>query len=295
MLPNWHRVFFWVMAGAAILLALYLLISPGLAERFVFIPDSTDPGAPPVLAGIPGEDVELEASDGIQIHGWWWNAGADAPAVVFFHGNAGNISIRVHTARGLVERGVSVFLLSYRGYGRSQGRPSEEGVLLDGRRALDWVADEVGGAHRVVLHGRSLGGFVAAGVAAVTSSPVGGLILESTFTSLHAMAREVYPFIPSFLMSRLHGHFDTLSTVQSTQHPILVIHGGADRLIPPAMGESIHATAPNAQEFYRVSGAGHNDLPMVAGAEYFDRVASFVRQVAGTGAGAEGAGGGSMP
>ncbi len=258
---------------------LYLVISPRLAETLLFFPDSSDPGAPPPVVGVEGRDVELVAEDGVRIHGWWWDAGEEAPAVVFFHGNAGNLAIRVSTAEGLVARGLSVFILSYRGYGRSEGRPSEEGVLHDGRAALQWVADEVSSTGRVVLHGRSLGGFVAAGVGA--QEPVAGVVMESSFTTLYEIAREVYPIVPRFLLGRLRGHFDNLDSVSRIDAPVLVIHGSADALIPPEMGERLYRRARQADRWLPVEGAGHNDLPFVAGQDYFDEVAGFVHRVTG--------------
>lgn len=252
----------------------FIMISPRTAEWFVYFPDGSDPGSPPPLHGVEGVDIDLETADGVPIHGWWWNAGAEAPAVLFFHGNAGNIASRVGTAEGLVARGVSVFLLEYRGYGRSQGRPSEEGIVLDGRAGLDWVSQEVGGAGRVVLHGRSLGAFVAAEVGSRTG--VAGIILESAFTSLEDMAAAAYPFIPRFLLRRLRGHYDNLAAVERGDTPVLVVHGTADRLVPTRMGEALLERAGGRGEWHGVEGAGHNDVVLVGGREYFERIADFV-------------------
>lgn len=263
---------------AGVLLGAYIMFSPRTAEWFLFLPDSSDPGEPPALHGVSGRSVDLETADGVRVHGWWWDVGAEAPAVVFFHGNAGNIGGRLQTAEGLVVRGISTFLLDYRGYGRSAGNPSEEGIRLDGEAALDWVAGQAGGSHRVVLHGRSLGGVVAAEVAA-RHSPA-GVILESTFTDLHAMARAVYPVIPSFLLRRLKGHFDVLEAVSRIDAPLLIIHGTADRLVPFSMGRALREQAGPGAEWYPVEGAGHNDLVWVGGEDYFDEVADFVHRVA---------------
>lgn len=262
-------------------LAVYLIVSPAFAERFVFLPDSSDPGSPPTLSGVPGREVSLEASDGIRVRGWWWATDPDAPAVLFFHGNAGHLGHRTFTASQLVERGLSVFILGYRGYGGSEGTPSEEGVLKDGAAALEWLAREVGGVDRIVLHGRSLGGFVALRVAKQAAVAPAGVVVESSFTSLEEMARRVYPFLPRFLLARLRGHFDNLNAAGTIDRPLLVIHGTADELIPFEMGERIVAAAGERAVWLPIPGAGHNDLPLVAGPEYWDRVASFVRRHAG--------------
>lgn len=281
--PGWGRrgarVAF-LLAGT--LLAAYLMFSPRTAEWFLFLPDASDPGEPPALGGVdgtavPGRTVEIETPDGVRIHGWWWEAAPEAPAILFLHGNAGNIGGRLQTAEGLVARGVSTFLLDYRGYGRSGGSPSEEGIRLDGEAALGWVAGEVGGPGRVVVHGRSLGGVVGAELAA--RRPVAGVILESTFTTLREMASAVYPFIPSILLRRLRGHYDALAAVGRIEAPILLIHGTADRLVPIRMGEALRARAGTGARWVPVEGAGHNDLPWVGGSAYFDRVAGFVREV----------------
>lgn len=274
----------WPQRGLRILLAVlvalataYIMISPRTAEWFVYLPDSSDPGSPPPLHGVEGVDVDLKTADGVRIHGWWWNAGPEAPAVLFFHGNAGNIASRVGTAEGLVERGVSVFLLEYRGYGRSQGRPSEDGIVEDGRAGLDWVSREVGGAGRVVVHGRSLGGFAAARVG--SRAGVAGIILESAFTDLEDMAAAAYPFIPRFLLRRLRGHYDNLAAVDQADAPVLVVHGTADRLVPTRMGEALLEQAGERGEWHGVEGAGHNDVVLVGGRGYFDRIADFVHEV----------------
>ena len=257
----------------------YLLISPQVAERLVFLPDASDPGAPPEVAGVSGEEVWLEASDGIRVRGWWWEVSPEAPAVVFFHGNAGHLGHRVFTARELVERGLSVLVLGYRGYGGAEGVPTEAGVLRDGEAAFRWVADRSGGAARVVLHGRSLGGFVALGVAKQSQSGPAGVVVESSFTSLEEMARVVYPFLPRFLVRRLRGHFDNEAAARSLAAPMLVIHGTADDLIPMEMGARLAEAAGGGAEWLALEGAGHNDLPLVGGREYWDRVAAFVRKV----------------
>jgi uncharacterized protein len=255
--------------------AIYLVISPAVAERFVFFPDPTDPGDAPTLAGVPGEDVFLETDDGVRVHGWWWEADPGAPAVLFLHGNAGNIAMRRGTAEEMLRRGISTFHLDYRGYGRSGGRPTEAGVYMDGEAALRWVGGEVGGTARVVVHGRSLGGVVAARLA--STGDVAGLILESAFTSLDEMASVVYPILPSLLFRRLRGRFDALGALERIDVPVLVIHGTDDELIPFQMGEALHERANEPRALYAVEGAGHNDVPWVGGRRYYDRVAEFVR------------------
>ncbi len=262
---------------SATLLLLHLMFSPRFAESLLFFPGGGDPGPAPTLAGVPGQDVELATGDGVRVHAWWFEACPGAPAVLFLHGNAGTIGDRRFQAEGMLREGVSVLLLSYRGYGRSEGSPSEEGVARDADAALAWVAAEAGGPGRVVIHGRSLGGAVAAPLA-VRHPDVGGVILESTFTDLVEMARTVYPFLPRVLLRRLRGHYDSLGAVRHLRPPVLVIHGDRDELIPVTMGRELAATVPGGATYWEVPGAGHNDLPWAAGPEYFSGVADFVRE-----------------
>ena len=261
-----------------------LMISPRLAESLLFLPTRTDPGPAPRIGEIQGEDVTLHAADGVALHAWWFAADPEAPAVLFLHGNAGTIGDRRFQVEGILQHGVSIFLLSYRGYGRSEGSPSEEGVGLDAEAALHWMAERTGGEERIVVHGRSLGGAVGSGLAA-RHPRIAGLILESTFTDLEAMAAAVYPFLPRPLLRRLRGRFDTRSALGQVQAPVLVIHGSMDQLIPVEMGRTLHREGTGDIPFMEVPRAGHNDLPWVAGPLYFQEVAAFVHTVVSGGSG----------
>lgn len=295
-------------ACLALLLLFFLLPSPIITNRLLFFPDRSAAGPPPVLGGFPGREIVLETADGESITGWWYPAdqgepptpgaaGASAlgpaPAVVFLHGNAGHHGHRAFQAAGMLHHGVSVFLVGYRGYGGNSGRPDEKGVVRDGLAAFDWVRREVGGGERIVVHGRSLGGAVAAQVVAQllahdsTEEPLeagpAGVILESTFTSLEAMAGAVYPVLPRILLRRLRGRLDTAEALRQAGAgraggagradgagraeapggaqapgrggagegaggggaplPLLVIHGEDDELVPVAMGASLKALA----------------------------------------------------
>jgi uncharacterized protein len=294
---------------------LVLLTSPLIVERLLFLPDRSDPGPPPVLAGVPGEAVDLVATDGTHLRAWWYEAlpltgdsAGSAPAVLFLHGNAGHWGHRTFQAEGMLREGVSVFLLGYRGYGTSGegSRPTEDGVIQDAAAGFHWLVPRAGGANRVVVHGRSLGGAVGAGLLRDPGVQPAGLILESTFTNLEAMARAAYPgltrILPGVLLRRLRGRFEVERVVadyagpgrvpRTDTHgegpgsgglPLMVIHGMADGLIPVAMGRAIHAAAAanpavRPDPLREVPGAGHNDLPWVMGADYFREVAAFVRR-----------------
>jgi fermentation-respiration switch protein FrsA (DUF1100 family) len=177
-------------------------------------------------------------------------------------------------AEGLLREGLSVLLLEYRGYGGSEGVPSEDGFHLDGLAAHDFLARKAGGSHRLVVFGRSMGGSVAARLAA--ARPSGGLILESAFTSLEGMGRALYPILPRFLFQRLKGRFSTLEWVGRVQVPVLIIHGTRDEIVPVDHGRELLAGTPGPKEWMEVEGARHNDVFWVGGASYFSRIAGFV-------------------
>ena len=273
-----------------------MVLSPALAEVLLFQPSRGDPGPPPVLGGVPGESIRIPTADGLEIQGWWYavteprsgeaEAGpsgvvpsAVPPAVLLLHGNAGDISHRTPLALGLIREGFSVLLLEYRGYGGSEGSPSEQGLHLDALAAHDFLLSRVGGSDKIVVFGRSMGGAV--GAALAVARPTGGMILESAFTSLVAMAREVYPFVPGLLFRRLRGRFDTIARVQEASVPVLVVHGSQDEVVPFRMGEDLYRAAGAWGEWMEVPGAGHNDVFRVGGTAYFRALGDFIRRTAG--------------
>jgi pimeloyl-ACP methyl ester carboxylesterase len=255
-----------------------MVLSPKLAEALLFQPSRGDPGPPPRLVGVEGIPLTLSASDGVKIQGWWYVSPRDdvAPAVLFLHGNAGDISHRTPMAQGLLEQGLSVLLLEYRGYGGSDGKPGEEGLALDAEAGMDFLEGEVGGAHKVIVFGRSMGGAVAARLAA--GRPPGVLVIESAFTSLEAMALTLYRALPSFLFRRLRGRFDTGSELKRGRTPTLVIHGTADEIVPFAMGQELFNVTGDRGSWMPVEGARHNDVFWVGGDEYFAAVGAFIRK-----------------
>src|ERR1035437_1336658 len=148
--------------------------------------------------GRPFEDVRFKASDGVELNGWFFPAGTNSHrprlAVLVCHGNAGNISHRLDTCAALLPTGVNVFVFDYRGYGRSQGRPSEEGTYRDAQAAYQWLRQKGFAGVNIIAFGESLGGGVAAELAA--RETVGGLVLQSTFTSIPDMGADLFPWLP---------------------------------------------------------------------------------------------------
>ena len=200
--------------------------------------------------------------------------------MVWFHGNAGNIGHRVDNLADLNSRlGVSIFIFDYRGYGRSDGTPSEQGTYLDAQAALEYVRSrqDVGG-QKPVLFGRSLGCAIAA--EAATKNEAFALVLESPYTSIRDMAKRLYPMIPGVGLL-LSTKYDCLAKVKDVHIPIMVLHGDRDEIVPFDMGRELFEAANPPKRFYTIEGAGHNDTYLVGGAEYYEALASFIEDPTG--------------
>ncbi len=208
-----------------------------------------------------GEEVWLETEDGVRVHGWWVPSASARRrgALLFLHGNAGNIAGRAPLARDLADAGLDVFLLDYRGYGRSEGRPSEEGLYLDARAAYRHLREERAVTPgELVVAGHSLGGAVAAHLA--SSRPVGAVVVTASFTDLAAAARAVYPWLPDAWFRWSSSPFPTLRRMARLDGPVLVGRGSADRLIPGEQVRALYEAAPEPRRWVEVPGAGHGDL-----------------------------------
>jgi fermentation-respiration switch protein FrsA (DUF1100 family) len=227
-------------------------------------------------SGLPLEDVWFRAADGTRLFGWYVQASAQAPVVLWCHGNAGNITHRLRNLTRLVRLGLSVFLFDYRGYGRSQGQPSETGLYQDAGAAYSYLTNvRKTLPKRVIVFGRSLGSTVAGHL--VSERPAAGLILESSFPSVEHMARTHYFGLPAHWLLR--ARFDLASHLKRVRVPLLIIHGDRDRIVPIGLGRKVYEQANGPKDFYRVSGAGHNDVTMVGGRPYFQRIIQFITRV----------------
>jgi pimeloyl-ACP methyl ester carboxylesterase len=243
-----------------------------LLNRLLFFPERTLHAAP----RDPYEDVAMATKDGERLHGWWIPAPQppSAGSILFCHGNGGNVSDRVLHAALLARAGFDVLLFDPRGYGRSTGRPSEEGTYRDARAARAALAERAEG--RVFYLGESLGGAVAIELA--TAHPPDGLILVSTFTSVRAMARKHYPFLPA---AAVPDAYPSLERIRRLTVPLLVLHGDRDDLVPLMEGEELYANAPAPKRLHVLSGAGHNDLIAVAGREWAATISDWASSLAG--------------
>jgi fermentation-respiration switch protein FrsA (DUF1100 family) len=243
-------------------------------EKFIFFPSAYPSGLYDEARTLSYlEDCFFTAEDGVRLHAWFARAESPRATLVMAHGNAGNVSHRLPIIRALRERGFNVLMFDYRGYGRSEGTPGEEGVYRDGRAAYDYAAaqSDVDSA-TIVLWGTSLGGAVAVDVA--VHRQAAALILESTFSSAHDVARVAYPFLPTQFILRTKLNSDEKIGIASI--PILFIHGNRDSIIPISLGRKLFAAANEPKQFYVVEGADHNDIFWVGGTAYLDRIQQFV-------------------
>lgn len=230
--------------------------------------------ATPQAVGLAYDDVTLETSDGIRVHGWFV-PGASSRVLLYFHGNAGNISHRLHSIRQFHDLGLSVFIIDYRGYGRSGGKPTETGLYRDAEAAWKYLTEERGvAAGDIIAFGRSLGGSVASLLAA-ERAPL-ALIVESSFTSVPDIGQEAYPWLPVRWLSRF--RHATLEHVARSSLPVLVIHSRDDEIIPFHHGEAIFAAAGEPKTFLELRG-GHNDAHMTAGTTYLDGLRRFLESL----------------
>lgn len=225
--------------------------------------------------GRPFEDVSFRSTDGLQLNGWFFpcnsNSIKSALVVLLCHGNGGNISHRLDMAAALLDTGVNVFLFDYRGYGRSQGRPDEQGTYRDAEAAYAWLRQKGFGGKNILLFGESLGGGVAAELA--TRLEVGGLVLQSTFTCIPDIGVELFPWLPVRWLS--HIKYDTLSKLPRVKAPVLVMHSRNDTLIRFQHSQKNFAAANQPKLFCELTG-DHND-PLTNRAQF---IADFERFLA---------------
>jgi hypothetical protein len=258
-----------VLAAIATVYLAVAVTAYALQRKLEYVPDPSSPPLPRGAEFADLEEVELTAADGVKLKAWYW-AGGRPLTFVLFHGNAGHRGHRLDWMRQLRRTGAGVFQLDYRGYGGSEGSPTEEGLYADGEAALGWVREHVDG--EVVIVGRSLGGGVAVELAA-RHAPA-ALVLENASLSAAATAQHAYPFLPVRLLMK--DPFDSSERVAEVRAPVLSIHGEHDRIIPIGLGRALFEAAPEPKSWWTVLGAGHNDLLDVAGEEYLARLTAFL-------------------
>ena len=224
---------------------------------------------------LPLQDIRFKSADGVNLFGWYVESRGSAGMLLWCHGNAGNIIHRLDNLAQLYRVGLSVFIFDYRGYGRSEGKPSEEGLYQDAFAAYGYLTRTRGiRADHLVIFGRSLGAAVAGTVA--SQRPAAGLILESAFPSVEAVAKAQLG-VPAHWL--LHSRFRLIDRLRDIRVPILMLHGDRDEIVPIALGRQVYEAASSQKSFYVIPGAEHNNTYVVGGKPYLLRFKSFVEEV----------------
>jgi fermentation-respiration switch protein FrsA (DUF1100 family) len=225
----------------------------GCVSRLIYYPERDIRGVP-ADHGLAYECVDLKTKDGVTLSGWWIPACKPRGVVLFCHGNAGNVSYRLDSLLIFNRLGLSAFIFDYRGYGKSGGRPSEEGTYLDAEAAWHYLLQTRKiPPEDMIIFGRSLGGSIAAWLAQDHQPRI--LIVESSFTSLPNMVKDRFPWIPAMLVGNY--QYNTRQYLQKAQCPVLIIHSRDDELIPFRQGQELYEVAKWPKAFLDISGS-HN-------------------------------------
>lgn len=255
------------------LVAATVLLTGCEMKGFIFFPEPLISGTPQSV-GLAFEDVYVTTSDGTRINGWYVPAAGSTTTLLWFHGNAGNLSDRVHQLGQLHDQlGVNVFMIDYREYGRSEGEVSEAGTYRDAEAALAFLRGRPDAStHRIVYYGQSLGSAVAVELA--RRAPPDGLILETPFLSIQEMAKAVMPYLP--VGALISTKYDSLSKIGAIHAPLLILHGDRDEVVPYTHGRRLFDAANEPKRFYTITGAHHNDTYMIGGEGYYTVLREFL-------------------
>jgi len=266
----WNLLIFIAIAYAAIVTVLFLFQS-----RLVYFPNiDRELSVTPQAYGLDFESVNLPTEDGETLHAWWVPAKDARGTILFFHGNAGNISHRIDYLRMFRKLGYATLIFDYRGYGNSTGSPSEAGTDRDAAAAWRWLTQTRGlRPEEIVYAGESLGAAVASGLA--VRHPPRALVLLSTFTSVPDLGAKIYPFIPVRLISRY--SYDNRAHVRQINVPVLVAHSRDDDIVPFAHGRRVFEAANEPKQFLEMSG-GHNDGFIFMREEWVKTLAAFLER-----------------
>ena len=226
--------------------------------------------------GRPFEDVRFKASDGIDLHGWFFPCHSDSPrkhlAVLVCHGNAGNISHRLFLTRALLESGLNVFLFDYRGFGQSHGQPDESGTYFDAQAAYAWLRQKGFAGQNIIAFGESLGGGVASELA--MRETIGGLVLQSTFSCIPDIGAELFPWLPVRWMATI--KYDTCAKLPNIKVPVMIMHSRDDELIRFHHAEKNFARANEPKLLFELKGEHNESVTeperFIAGMENFLKV-----------------------
>jgi fermentation-respiration switch protein FrsA (DUF1100 family) len=263
--PQWTIL---LLLAALLYGAIYFTVS-----RMIFRPLRYPGGRWETQAELGARDVWLQTSDGIRLHAWFLEAPGSRLVTMYLKGNGTNLTNRLGHLREIVPAGSSVLILDYRGYGKSQGRPTERGLYRDADAGYDHLIGMGYQPRQIVILGESLGSAVAVDLA--RRRPCGGVVLECPFTSFSALAGAVVPWAGRLFASG----FNSLGKIRGVHTPLLIIHGDRDTIAPYAMGRALFAAANEPKSFWTVEGATHIDIVPVAGALYRARLQAFYESI----------------
>jgi len=269
------------ITGTIIVLAIVIYI--GFASylalfqsRFIYFPEE-EITLTPTAIGLPYDNVVCKTDDGIKLHGWFIPAEKHRGVLLFCHGNAGNVSHRLETIRLFNRLGLSTFIFDYRGYGNSEGKPTEKGTYFDAEAAWKYLIQERSiKSSEIIIFGKSLGGAVAAWLAH-KHTPV-ALIIESTFTSIRDLGAKLYPLLPVRLLSRF--NYNTADYLRNVNCPVLIMHSREDEFVPFYHGRQLYESANKPKEFFELEGL-HNDGFVKSAGQYENNLHGFIAKYIG--------------
>jgi len=263
----------WVIiaiAGAYVILSVFLFV---FQSSYVYYPVRAlraDPGS----IGLDFEKIDFETTDGVKLSGWFIPSDTATAVILFCHGNAGNISHRLDSIRIFNQLGLDIFIFDYRGYGESEGKPSEKGTYEDTEAAWQYLVEtRKVNPRSIIVFGRSLGGAVASWLA--QKHTPGMLVLESTFTSIKDVAAILYPYLPVRWLSRF--EYNTAEYLSRVDCPVLVIHSRNDEIMPYSHGHRLFEIAREPKKFLEISGT-HNEGFITSGKLYEEGLNAFIQK-----------------
>jgi fermentation-respiration switch protein FrsA (DUF1100 family) len=263
-------IFMKIVLSIAVALIILFLFIRFLEYRSLYFPLKKIEATPAEL-GLAYEDFTVTARDGTTISGWFVPAGSPRATILFCHGNGGNISHRLEKIKMFNFLNLNVLIFDYRGYGKSEGRPSESGLYLDAEAVYEFLVNRKNiSAGKIIAYGESLGGSVAVELA--ERHEMGGVIIEEGFTSVRDMGKTILPWVPAAIYG---SEFDSLMKVKSITSPILIFHSIDDEIVPFEQGRRLFDEAPEPKEFVRLQG-GHNDAFLASQELFMGKIDSFV-------------------
>jgi fermentation-respiration switch protein FrsA (DUF1100 family) len=254
---------------------IFMIIVYFFQSYLIYFPDKHISYNPKVTLNLEYKDIYFKTSDSIVLNGWFIPAKEEQGVILFCHGNAGNISHRLESINIFNRFNLGVFIFDYRGYGKSEGKPSEKGTYLDAKAAWNYLCDmRQIKPEKIIIFGRSLGAAVAAWLA--KEKLPAAVILESSFTSIPELGAKLYPFLPVRLISRF--HYNTGKYVQEIYCKKLIIHSKDDEIIPCSLGEKNYLQAAQPKQFLAIHGS-HNEGFMQSIQVYQEGLKQFINEV----------------